>query len=288
MEKVATKKERARLRKHRIGLFLFTVFFPMVFSPSSVFAWGAPAHRIIAHVAVSYLSPSARQSIATLSPTHTLADLANEADRWRETRPETSTWHYVNIPFAASAYEATRDCLASECVVAAITSYETTLAATDVSSELRLEALTFLVHLIADAHQPLHCINNNDRGGNDVRVTFFGQPTNLHAVWDSGLLARTRLGEQAYVHRLRTWLASQDLPALQNHTIIDWVNEAHALAQHYAYHLLGNHDLRSAYYAATLPIVDQQLAKAAVRLARVLNQTLSNPPTNTNNPKGQR
>ena len=48
--------------------------------------------------------------------------------------------------------------------------------------------LIWLVHVIGDVHQPLHCGYGYDRGGNDVSVTFFGKSTELHAVWDSGIL----------------------------------------------------------------------------------------------------
>jgi hypothetical protein len=53
--------------------------------------------------------------------------------------------------------------------------------------------------LVADVHQPLHCADNGDRGGNAIQVTFLGRRTNLHAVWDSGILAPAVLGdERAY------------------------------------------------------------------------------------------
>ena len=67
----------------------------------------------------------------------------------------------------------------------------------------QLEALKYVVHFIGDVHQPLHAANNNDRGGNDVAVTFLGQRTNLHAVWDGGIIAPAVKGdERAYALRL--------------------------------------------------------------------------------------
>src|SRR6476660_2268030 len=37
-------------------------------------------------------------------------------------------------------------------------------------------------HFVGDIHQPLHAADNDDRGGNDVHVRFFGRRSNLHSV----------------------------------------------------------------------------------------------------------
>jgi len=250
---------------------ILIVSFSFSLPPPLAQAWGTQAHRIVAHIAIAHLSQDARQQLARFTDSRSLVEIANDADLWRETRPETSPWHYVNIPFDASDYDARRDCPTDDCVIAAVIKYQRILADGSQRMEARYEALAFLVHLVADAHQPLHCIDNNDRGGNDTMVSFFGAPTNLHAVWDNELLFRTRWGERAYVRRLMTWVASHNLEALQRGTIVDWVLEAHQLARTYAYNVPANHILRSDYYRANLPIVDSQLAKAGVRLARVVN-----------------
>lgn len=253
-------------------LVAITVSYFFFLLPVPAHAWGTRAHRIVARIAIAHLSHDARQQLSHLTDSRSLVEIADDADRWRETRPETRPWHYVNIPFDASHYNAVRDCPTNDCVVAAVNKYQRILADRSHGMEANREAIVFLVHLIADAHQPLHCINNNDRGGNDTAVVFFGRPTNLHAVWDSELLLRTHLGERAYVHRLTKWLASHNLAELQRGTIVDWVLEAHHLARTRAYNLPPDRKLRSGYYQANLPIIDSQLAKAGVRLAQVLNE----------------
>ena len=52
----------------------------------------------------------------------------------------------------------------------------------------RATALKWVVHLVGDLHQPLHAGEHADSGGNDVKLSFDGRPTNLHSLWDSGLL----------------------------------------------------------------------------------------------------
>lgn len=234
-------------------------------------AWGTLAHRVIAQVALRHIAPDTQHELTKLLGPRSIVEIATAADEWRAARPETAPWHYVNIPFTVSTYNVDRDCPHEDCVIAAITKYQAILSNRRRGQAARQEALIFLIHLIADLHQPLHCIDNNDRGGNDVAVNLFGIPTNLHATWDSELLHRTRLRERAYTHRLMNWLATQNRDNLQRGTPIDWALEAHDLARQYAYRLPPDHHLRSGYYSANLPIVESQLAKAAVRLAYILN-----------------
>ena len=52
---------------------------------------------------------------------------------------------------------------------------------------VREEALRWVVHFVADLHQPLHVVGE-DRGGNDVLVRFPGRHTNLHRLWDGDLI----------------------------------------------------------------------------------------------------
>src|SRR5690554_7846576 len=53
---------------------------------------------------------------------------------------------------------------------------------------LEKEYLMILVHLVGDVHQPLHVGNGKDRGGNDVKVSWFGENSNLHKIWDSEII----------------------------------------------------------------------------------------------------
>jgi len=49
----------------------------------------------------------------------------------------------------------------------------------------RVIALKFLLHFVSDLHQPLHSVDDNDRGGNNKRVSAPGfRAGNLHHFWD--------------------------------------------------------------------------------------------------------
>lgn len=245
--------------------------------PAPAVAWGAIGHALIARVAAAHLTPQARARVRELLHGASLADVASWADDVRETREETARWHFVDIPLWRRAYDPHRDCRKTpygDCAVAAIGRFARTLADPQAPPAARGEALKFLVHLIGDIHQPLHCATNHDGGGNDVLVTFFGEPANLHWVWDTGIIEHAGLREAAYAGALETWLRSENVAALQRGSVVDWVNESHRLAVEHAYKIPADHRLGDAYFAANRPIVDRQLATAGVRLARVLNDAL--------------
>jgi hypothetical protein len=255
--------------------------------PAVTRAWGREGHVIIASIATQHLSPRARQAVAQLLNGETLSDVANWADEIRGDRPETERWHFVDIPLGRRRYDATSDCRPTphgDCVIAATERFRRVLADARRRPRERAEALRFLVHLIGDLHQPLHCADDHDHGGNDVLVSFFGQRLhphthqrwNLHAVWDSGMIGRPGLSATRYAGQLQDLLVAADLAALERGTVVDWALEAHQAAVDHAYKTLpANKRLGTAYFRDNLPVVDDLLAKAGVRLAGVLNSAFA-------------
>ncbi len=248
--------------------------------PSQAFAWGAEGHRIVAEIAEQYLEPAtARQvrDLLALDNVTTLADVANWADQIRPLRRDTAPWHFVDIPIGANGYDHTRDCPNDDCVVAKIEQFAAELHNRELSPRMRLDALKFVVHFVGDVHQPLHASDNGDRGGNEIKVEFLGHRTNLHAVWDTGILAPAVQGdERAYALRLMRSITPADLARWRAGSAVDWANESHAVAVRVIYGELPHSPgiLSASYEAAALPIVNEQLEMAGVRLAALLNAAL--------------
>lgn len=161
----------------------------LVTRPIDAQAWGAEGHRLIADVAESKLSWRARAEITrllALEPGATLASVSTWADEFRS--PPTAPWHYVNLPRDTNCrYDSERSCIQGACVVGAIERHVAVLASKAPDLQ-RLKALKYVVHFVADAHQPLHAGFADDRGGNNCQLQAFGRGTNLHAVWDTGLI----------------------------------------------------------------------------------------------------
>src|ERR1700731_4481412 len=146
--------------------------------PARALAWGSEGHRIVAEIAEQYLEPAtARQvrELLAIENATTLAQVSTWADEIRPQRRETARWHFVDIPIhpppgTPAAYDPGRDCPGNDCVVAAIERFAAVLRDKTAAPRERLEALKLVVHFVGDAHQPLHCADNNDRGGNAIHV----------------------------------------------------------------------------------------------------------------------
>jgi hypothetical protein len=253
--------------------------------PGLVHAWGSDGHSIVAEIAQRRLDAGARAQVeALLGPGHSLASEATWADDVRNARPETFNWHFVDIPVADSGYDAAAVCPPTpkgDCVVAEIERLRSQLKCG--GEEARREALKFAVHFIADLHQPMHTVAE-EMGANGIKVDYEVQglrcpkctprrtQDNLHAVWDTSLIASTVWGWGAYLTRLEGWLASDAARGADAGTPRDWALEAHAEAQRMWPLLRGDRLVDDAYYKAALPVVDRQLARAGLRLARFLNE----------------
>jgi nuclease S1 len=135
--------------------------------PGLASAWGAQAHRLVASLAWTQLTPATQAEVSrllALEPDSSFESISTWADEVRS--PSTASWHYLNFPRDASCrYEAMRSCPSGHCVVAAIQRQLGVLRGPS-SDPDRLKALKYLVHLVADVHQPLHAGFADDRGGN--------------------------------------------------------------------------------------------------------------------------
>jgi hypothetical protein len=246
--------------------------------PAPAWAWGAQGHEIIATIAAHQLTARARTQVARLlgSPAMLVHD-SNWADEVRDRRPETGPWHYVDIPLGAQRYVPARHCRAGQCVVAQIIAARQTLADARQPAARRAEALRFLIHLVADLHQPLHAADNHDRGGNEVRINLEGRRTNLHQLWDTRIVeamgrdtARTAAAIEGAVSRQQRMAWQSGAPAA-------WADESHRIARDHVYPMVeGRRSLRlpASTLRAAMPATREQLAKAGVRLAWLLNNTL--------------
>jgi hypothetical protein len=243
-------------------------------------AWGASGHAIVAELAQRRLEPGPSAKVKELLGGEvSLASIASWPDEVRTREPETTNWHFVNIPYDASRYDPARDCQRlpmGDCVIEAIARSRATLADALQSREGRARALKFLVHFVGDLHQPLHCAHrNHDRGGNDVMVYFFDERVALHKVWDTSIIERRVFNWGEYVRYLEEeWFPQQDAAKLAKGGPIDWALESHAHAVKFVYAIPGDFNLGEPYYKKALPIVDRQLAAAGVRLAKLLNEAL--------------
>lgn len=264
--------------------------------------WGPEGHAIVADIAQDHLDPAAAAGVAALLKLEgntRLDQIASWADGNRKDYPDTGPWHYVDTPLAASSYDASRDCVQGNCVVSKIGEYTQVLANKTATPQDRLLALKWVVHLVGDIHQPLHAEDNNDKGGNTVQTQFFGKGTNLHAMWDGGVLRRaldlhpgpnytfdhaivqadaTALDVAITPVQRATWAPAGGLLQI-GAAAAGWANESHQLAQTVAYTDLDKPSgdaWSQRYQDKAWPVIQTRLQQAGVRLADVLNEAFSN------------
>ncbi len=268
-----------------------TVVFLILAQTIPAWGWGHDGHRIIAKFAGTRLSTKARVAIHDLlEDGEDIADASTYPDEHKT--PTDAPWHFVNVPIDKDAYTDEFCDDQKGCVVKKIEEFRQVLKDPMASDLNKRTALRFVIHLVGDVHQPLHVADNNDRGGNNVHVTQFRRGTNLHAVWDEGLLMhdpdndRDDLGrkvdEGAWVTRLDKFttdaLAKQWLAVTKPS---DWATESLVQAK-VAYQnpqtgkmIEAGDRLDDAYEGVGLPIVKLRLAQAGIRLADILNDAFS-------------
>jgi len=252
----------------------------------AVQAYGPTGHRLVGQIAAADLCPEAEVAVASLLDGESLADAGLWADRirsnpsWRHASP----WHYVNVADDAPIETATGGARGD--VLQAIARFRQEMTDDGLSAAKRAEALRFLVHFVADVHQPLHVGRADDRGGNRIAVTLTGKRSNLHQLWDGQALLRAdrveqgyRVADQARAIRAR---AGPDYVKLQRAPVLAWAREAQQLRPlvYAGVPRPGEPAFEpdAAYLDKAREITLSRLSRAAVRLAGVLNAAWCNSP----------
>ncbi len=245
--------------------------------------WGEKGHKVLSRIAESRLSDAARARVKEILGDQSLADVSNWADSIRKERRETAPWHYVNVQPGAEHDSDARDCGAEGCVVSATEKFIAVLKDKKAKPAERKEALMWVVHLVGDLHQPLHCSHASDRGGNDIKVEFEGTPTNLHSVWDTEIIERQHLDDAVYAEQLEADIADDDVAAWTGVELRGWIDESWKLAEDAAYRDARGKKIETGakisreYLTTRTVVVDRRLKQAGVRLAKVLNDALGAP-----------
>lgn len=258
-----------------LGLFL---------AAPAAMAWGPEGHSIVASLAQRQLTPAAEAEVEhLLAPEHTrqLADIASWPDQiqddpalgalWQQTRRQ----HYIDFGSSDCHYVAARDCREGQCVVAGLQHYTRVLADRRQPDAVRLQALKFVVHFVGDEHQPLHDGYRDDKGGNAYQVQFGGRGSNLHRVWDSGLLGTRHLDWKAYADALAAEgpVSLPAEPADGDARYAAWAEASCRISRDRGVYPSG-HVIDDRYVQAERPIAEQQLRIAGRHLAEVLNASL--------------
>ena len=263
--------------------------------PTPALGWGKTGHRVVAAIADTQLSGLARAHVREiLGGAESLDEAANWPDEMRAApgdfwQKTATPWHYVTLngviydhaPKEGDALEA-------------LNHFRAVLTDPKASLSDRQLALRFVVHLVGDLHQPLHVGKCCDRGGNDVKVTWFGKPTNLHAVWDSQLVDDEQLSFTELASKLERHITNTDVIDWWDVNPRDWITES-AKIRDTVYpapapmpakrrKLFAKRQaapvpaLSYTYVYKFTPVMERRLQQGGVRLAAYLNDVFASAP----------
>ena len=287
--------------------FLFVTIFFLCNLPAQ--CWWEDGHRTTARLAAYYLTPETRARLALImgvpndpsSIADGLALASTWADEIKKDRPETNAWHYIDIALQDKRDEIAARCVDQNCVTARIEMYSQQLVtdknAPDPTADL--DALRFLVHFVGDVHQPLHAVSDADLGGNcEPLDPVYEKARNLHALWDGPLVNDINPDDKQLASELKTELdgfSGGRRKKMTEGSVDDWAWQSHKEAEKVIYKQLhipvepvefpanckaapqeildDKITVESSYLDEMKPVVRLQLERAALRLARLLNQT---------------
>lgn len=284
----------------------------------SLFAFGQNGHRIVGEIAQRHLNHQTEQEITKILGKMSLAQVATWPDFMRSTKSWSfaDTWHYVNAEKGQTLLQGVtvaqnkcrrrnqkRGCLLSN-VIDAVTFFTSVLEgdrekkaaflklvsnnkAPLLNGSLEATALAFLVHTVGDLHQPLHAGRGSDSGGNKIKVKWFGSFTNIHSVWDRGLIESEHLSFTEYATFLDQ-ASEENIKKWQRSGPMSWAEESKKIAGEIADKMTkpesdtksprsiydsgsGLPGLGSSYAHDWVPVLNERMLQGGIRLAGLLN-----------------
>lgn len=255
------------------------VIFSFAALPFTAGAWGVLGHRIVGEVANGYLTPKARLAIKQILGNESIAMASNWADFVRSDTSYNylSSWHYVNLPAGLSRADVNNllDQQSTPNIYNKLNEMIAVLKNAKSTAAQKKMALRLVIHMVGDLHQPMHTARKDDYGGNRIQLTWFGEKSNLHAVWDEKLVDFQQLSYTEYTKAIN-FPSNQQVLTWQKADLKTCVFESYEICnQIYAAGVKNDDKLSYRYNFDWIATVNQQLLKGGVRLAKVLNDIYS-------------
>lgn len=252
----------------KIQILTLTLLLSLSFSQA--FAWGQIGHYLIGYMAERQMKKSTRKKVEKVLSPMSLARSGTWMDEIRSDRiyDYAETWHYLTSKdgeYDPAIQEKTGD------AYEAIQRIKAELRTGGLDPKIEAEKLKMLIHMVEDIHQPLHVGTGEDRGGNDIKIEYFGRATNLHSLWDSGMIdgqgmSYTEIGDEL-LRRINPELQAKYRSA----SMQDWLDEA-VNVRPMVYNLPENKKISYQYGYENYSIAEERMIAASVRLAQILEE----------------
>jgi hypothetical protein len=241
----------------------------------NAWGWGEIGHRVVAGIAEQRLNDQGKKLVKDLLGDNTLPEVSNYMDfiRSGDSYKYLDTDHYVSIPDDVTYYASEKNPKGD--AVRTICFYYDELQSTKTPKQERQFALKVLTHLMGDIHQPLHAGKKEDLGGNLIKVKWFNERTNLHKVWDDGLIDSQKLSYTEYISFI--YKSTPEMTKWEKTTLMDCINEDLDIRKKIysdldQYKGKKGYALSYRYIYDNIDIVNKRLLQAGVRLASLINQ----------------
>lgn len=271
---------------HPIKLFLVFALWP-----NYAFSWGEMGHRVVAQCAMPLLSPIAKTEMQRLlGAGDDLISIATWADEIRSGRPETRPWHYITMQVRGPQI-LPKQADTPNVLTALTTAQNNLLLPAGKDDQNKAEALRWMVHLLADAHQPLHAGEDHDKGGNETWIRLGRRKVNWHSAWDAGILEKKLWKEKTLETKLTEKIAflqshhSDSIQAIGETSFDEMIQESHAYAiAAYAHRGMPIRGRGRVWQYSEVDVAwadsicQMRLMQASIRLAFTLNRAFAQKP----------
>ncbi len=252
-----------------IKLLILTAFISMSLTTQS-YAWGAIGHYVVGKLAEWQMKPKTVKKVEEILQQQSISGVSIWMDNIRSDRnyDYTNTWHWVTS--ADGEYDPTIQEETGNAYEAFLT-IKDNLKNGNLTPEAERDQLRMLIHIVGDLHQPFHVGKPGDRGGNDIKVSFFNKETNIHAIWDSDLIELKKMSYSEMANELQKRINPALILKYNAATPADWLREAVALRPD-MYDIPETGRIGYEYMYKHYHHVEERLIAAGIRLAQALEE----------------
>jgi len=237
-------------------------------------SWGFKGHRAIAAIAQRHLTANTAYVVSAYLKGESMADVSTWADENRDRT--TAPWHFSNLPLGLNHEQFVKAVAESDGnVYTAILKAEAQLKDKSLNFEQKNEALKYLIHLVGDAHQPMHISRKEDKGGNTIQLRFDDKGTNLHSLWDSKLIDHEGLSQEDIAKNYDT-ATPAEIKQWQSDSPMEWIWESYQISSRIYAGVKPGQTVDEAYYKKYIPVIHGRIDRAGIRLAGELNRLFNN------------
>jgi hypothetical protein len=242
-------------------------------------AYDRDGHRVVAMISFSYLNDAAKQELERLLGSNYRQEWIGSS-YWaaEESEKVGNEWmqalHRVWFDPEDQGFDQDKHCPRNRCVVGAILESRHVLEQNGYSQQEKRQAFKFLLHFVADIHQPTNCGFRRDQSGQKI---WLKSPdltnVNLHWIWQTAMLKKQeKRWSTLAIELVRDMPQDEVVMWTENLDPVAWAWECHQIARETAYLLALDKKWGNQYYKEAWPVYEQQLQKAGIRLATMINE----------------